>query len=1051
MKLQLRLSVFLLTASVCSSAGLPPSAWSAVRPAGSEKQGNAESAQTSPRSRTADATIPGPLRSFLRMAGISQKVSREEVLPLTARNVVMYGYQDLQARTGKPTEYLILLRRYIDQARELRVLAGREGVIRVPSCGDAKPLLMIIGYRLRQPCGADTSVETSDPDRAFLTIDSGFPLADLEETLRGGKPFTYSYASSQVPVLFTPGDWTAVDKNDRSNKRIPRDDVVDALLRDPALARLYWALARIDSETGNALRVSPGLPKLVPFAAVLDFYGNQICIRAGRVVVPGGAPAEAGWKNLVGVGPDSPGEFVARLLAKDEGWLATYFDAVSRLSESQQAYFTGPRQLPRFYEALRGQDNSPGPAKPVFRPDPGLLLLMTRLQFDPNGQPHVPGNLEVWKEILSARRRSDSKIVREWAKRAGQLNKPEQLLEGMFAFSRVSSTSGPLQIFLIVSEIDRGRSAEQRLSPQTVRLLAEKHSRFSDQYPIFSEFHGLTNASIARFLSVAESLGHIPDRIIRANALGIMQANVGLWEILARQGQISNASLNDSWLKVIDPFAEIGSAAQLFDASRTSLAGLLRPASGRTNLSQDEIIALLAGPNQATPDGQQMRQVLATRIRSVVDDQRLVSLDTILALADGLNDMAQGAPVSDTLIPLAKDLREFEMPRPFFTPTERSEWATGLYNNSHTALEMHTDLTKIIKSPGSHNELAQARGQLTPFLRDTLVGLNYAYYEPPAAQTLHNNPLFVRFHDFSGDMAVGTEQSWQTPSLFGRGWAASGGGHLVGSLADLPYVLARVEQDFTVPENVQALIWDELVPGLLINAVLPRWWGVSRDELHAVTLYQRTGEELLTASVNDETLRKKVMTILSDRMLPRRMEEVEGALRSGGGQEILPQLTPADVFYLTAEFRQRFPAETDSWGAAGRELEGLSRRDPESVSLERLSKDFGVPHPILTQSYTRELLNVKPFPSFMGYPSRLLAESWDSNNLYWARLADELGYPPEMLNRLVPELTHRMVEKIFATDFEDSPAVLRAMRETGEEFRRGAIASLPKAGATPGP
>jgi hypothetical protein len=80
----------------------------------------------------------------------------------------------------------------------------------------------------------------------------------------------------------------------------------------------------------------------------------------------------------------------------------------------------------------------------------------------------------------------------------------------------------------------------------------------------------------------------------------------------------------------------------------------------------------------------------------------------------------------------------------------------------------------------------------------------------------------------------------------------------------------------------------------------------------------------------------------------------------------------------------------------------------------------------------------------MGYSSRLLAESWDSNNLYWARLADELGYPPVMLNRLVPELTYRMVEKIFATDFEDWPAMLRAMRETGEDFRQGKIASLPK-------
>jgi hypothetical protein len=36
-----------------------------------------------------------------------------------------------------------------------------------------------------------------------------------------------------------------------------------------------------------------------------------------------------------------------------------------------------------------------------------------------------------------------------------------------------------------------------------------------------------------------------------------------------------------------------------------------------------------------------------------------------------------------------------------------------------------------------------------------------------------------------------------------------------------------------------------------------------------------------------------------------------------------------------------------------------------------------------------------------------------------------------------------MVEKIFATDFEDWPALLRAMRETGDEFRQGKIAPPP--------
>ena len=126
------------------------------------------------------------------------------------------------------------------------------------------------------------------------------------------------------------------------------------------------------------------------------------------------------------------------------------------------------------------------------------------------------------------------------------------------------------------------------------------------------------------------------------------------------------------------------------------------------------------------------------------------------------------------------------------------------------------------------------------------------------------------------------------------------------------------------------------------------------------------------------------------------------------------------------------------------------RQNPDEVSWKHLSQDFGIPHPALAQNYSRELLNVKPLPSFMGYSSRLLAESWDSNNLYWARLADERGYSPEMLNRLVPELTRRMIEQIFATHLEDWQAMLRAMRETGREFQQGKIATLPKGGAVSG-
>ena len=128
---------------------------------------------TSPAAPPSQVTIPGPLRSFLRMAGISQKITPDEVLPLLSRNVIVSGYDG-----GKPTQFLVLLNWYLDQARELQALAGPQGVVHVSNCEQAKPLLIILGYRLRQPCGPNAALETADANRAFLTIDSGFPLAE---------------------------------------------------------------------------------------------------------------------------------------------------------------------------------------------------------------------------------------------------------------------------------------------------------------------------------------------------------------------------------------------------------------------------------------------------------------------------------------------------------------------------------------------------------------------------------------------------------------------------------------------------------------------------------------------------------------------------------------------------------------------------------------------------------------------------------------------------------------------------------------------------------
>ncbi len=1030
------LSSVFLVACLCT----PCRAWSAASPSPSEKLDVPKPSKESTVAQAGTVSIPGPLRSFLRMAAISQQASPKDILPLLAHNVTVQGY-NRQAHGRKnasphPTEYLTLLEKYVEQARELKALAGAGGVIRVASCGEAGRLLETLGYRLAEPCGPNTTVEAADRAKAFLTVDSGFPLTELEETLRGGKPFAYVFPSTEVPVLFSQRLWLAEGQK--------KKDVLDALIHDPALARLYWALARIDPSTRSSLRQSPGLQKLAPLAPVLDYYGSLIRITSGHVAVPGGASAEPAWKDLVGASPAEPGQFVLDLLEKDHGWLAAYYDALSRASAAQQKYFTDPARLQLFYGALRGKKAYPGAARRIFRENAELVLLVTQLQLEPNGQPDIPGGLDVWKEILGRRQKHETRSVRIWTRHAKTWKTADQMVACLFALTRAREERNPVRLYLTLSQIDRGRSAGKSLGPKTVRSLADQFPRLGDQYRIFTEFHALSDQSLMRFLSVAGSVDGIHDTGVRAETLGIFQANVGLWQILARQGEIPKSDWDRSWQQALNPFNNIRSLAQLYGATHNSMKALWQAAAGDAPFSEVALVDLLAGPRQTNPEGEKVRQALAGKIVSVLNGQRLNSLDTLFALGDGLNQLAQGKGSAGALLPLAGELQEFQLPVPILPEVNRHPDGPTAYD--HLKAETQTDLSKLLKSSASPEKLREARGQIVPFLRDTLVGLNYAYYAPPGAQLLYHDSLFVRMHDFSGERWRGEDEAWRTPELYGRGYSLGRGAHLVGSLANLPYVLAKVEQNYIVPENVQALIWEDMVPSLLTGAVLPRWWHVTPNELHAAALYQRYGEELLTAAAGNQELRLKVTNILFHRLLPGSFEEVEKALGAGNSKAALAQVTPGETFFLAEQFRRSFPDEASSWGPAGKDLDALTRQYPQEVSLKRLSRDFGVPHPVLEQTYALGLLNARPFPTYFGYSSRLLAESWDSNNLYWARLADESGYPPVMLNLLVPELTQQMVKNIFATYLGDWPALLRALHQTGQEFREGKVASLARWG-----
>ena len=130
---------------------------------------------------------------------------------------------------------------------------------------------------------------------------------------------------------------------------------------------------------------------------------------------------------------------------------------------------------------------------------------------------------------------------------------------------------------------------------------------------------------------------------------------------------------------------------------------------------------------------------------------------------------------------VANRISEIQLPRSAMSSTEKNQLGYGYWTDKHIERQRKLNLKAAVDKAGNDaTKLRDIRGDLAPFLRDTLVGLNYVHYAPPGAQVLYTNPVFVRSHDFIG--FTGASQTWKRTEVFGSGWPANAGGRLVGSL-----------------------------------------------------------------------------------------------------------------------------------------------------------------------------------------------------------------------------------------------------------------------------
>ena len=971
--------------------------------------------------------VPGFLYSFRRMAALSSDQQPHELLPALARNIITSGYQASRASESLvPTEYLKLIIQYLSQARELKQFARANQTIDVPSCDSEETarLLRILGFRLRGSCGANAVLETVNPSRAFLAIDSGFPLAELEDSYRRDAAFHKPYPSSRLPVIFGEDYWLSATRKKGGRP------FVDTLLRDPALARLYVAMSGLHEPTAAALRREVPAARLKDFAHVLDFFGGSFEIRGGQAVVPGGKRTESTWRELVGVPPAEGARFFQALIEVDDGWMASYFDALSRAQGRTLEYLTQPKRLRRFYLAVRGESTSPGPARPIFRSNSDLQLLIARLYIGADGEAHIPGGVENWRRLFDRHRHA--RIEGKRNKAVSLWSHADDVVEAMFVFCRRLVENAPLKMFMAINNIERRR--KEPLSPATVDRLMRDYEKYGAQYALFAEVETLSEETIIAYQDLLPQLVKKRNLLRRADATGTFQALVGLWQILVRQGQIAQRDADPTLRRLIQLFARTGSRLEVFDAGRAGANLLLERTGSPSDISpQQRFIELLAG--KPSPADASAHAAIVERMSSLFALQRLVSLKTLFDLADHLERVSRGEAFNVAMANrLAATISEVRLPRANLSPVESNAFARGSWVEKHIHQQRLLNLRRVVdKAQGNPQQLSEVRGELAPILRDTLVGLNYIYYSPPGAQLIRANPLFVRSHDFVGHQPG---RAWKPAKMLGTGWPNSAGGRLVGSLVELPYALAAAEQNFLIPSERQALVWQDLAPQILLGATVARWWGVTTSEQHFVALHLRIGEELVALTVLNEEIRAAVFGTLRKRVEPARLWRLSDHLARGEMKEGAAELTPAELFHLSGQMLGRHRETLRKWSRPMvEEIEQLEASAPDRLSEERISSLFGVPHPKLAGSYRTEFLSLPLFPTLMGYSSRVLAESWESTNLYWASLADELHLPPAQLNLLVPEWTQQTLERIFATHLDDWPALWRSMRLVADKYR----------------
>ena len=404
-----------------------------------------------------------------------------------------------------------------------------------------------VGLDVVEKSGRSSIVAKPGPDaegRRAALHKAGFDVDAFARALDEGRPARFVVPSFTVPLPLGPEYWRT---------RLVRQPLSDTAIAMEIVGNRRWALmyaglVGLDDETLQALAAHPtfleqlSTERLVAFAS----FSRSIRIRGGRVQLPGGDSMSAAWQQLAGAPPDKPLEFAERLLARDAGRLAWFFDCLQRAEPRVQAFAlsswdVNPRARVKRIEALYNAfwDSAEAerfnfPERPFSRPqfEPAVLLSVYPIGAD--GRPSSPSSIRYWQRVFDGQDLPAAINVPYAPADAGDAVDAEALIRLVMDVSdnRTARVSNGRASAVLLAESFAVR--EPALAPQALATIARASIRFPALIRSLERMR-VSASTTLRAVTQAIAVSRLEDRRFHL-AAGQFQAALSLVETLALAG-----------------------------------------------------------------------------------------------------------------------------------------------------------------------------------------------------------------------------------------------------------------------------------------------------------------------------------------------------------------------------------------------------------------------------------------------------------------------------------------------------------------------------------